>query len=280
MKADGIEYEERMELLEEVTWPKPLEELLTAAFEAYRRNQPWVPQEALSPKSVVREMYENAWSFGELVRQYELSRSEGVVLRYLTDVYRTMRQLLPDTRKNEEIDDIVEWLGESIRQTDSSLIDEWEALTNPTQLLTAQVIPPTPRGVTRNERAFRVQIRNAMFRRLQLASIRRVDRLAALDRAASESTDPPTQIVMDEAAWSQDLSHYFDDHDEMVLTPDARGPQLLRIEQQADLWRVRQVVLDPDGDLDWGIDAEVPLAASDEAGEPVIVVLGLNRMDA
>lgn len=280
MKADGIEYEERMELLEEVTWPKPLEELLTAAFETYRSNQPWVPQEALSPKSVVREMYENAWSFGELVRQYELSRSEGVVLRYLTDVYRTMRQLLPDTRKNEEIDDIVEWLGESIRQTDSSLIDEWEALTNPTQLLTAEVIPPTPRGVTRNERAFRVQIRNAMFRRLQLASIRRVDRLAALDRAASESTDPPTQIVMDEAAWSQDLSHYFDDHDEMVLTPDARGPQLLRIEQQADLWRVRQVVLDPEGDLDWGIDAEVPLAASDEAGEPVIVVLGLNRMDA
>lgn len=66
----------------------------------------------------------------------------------------------------------------------------------------------------------------------------------------------------------------------MVLTPDARGPQLLRIEQQADLWRVRQVVLDPEGDLDWGIDAEVPLAASDEAGEPVIVVLGLNRMDA
>ena len=280
MKADGIEYDERMELLEEIGWPKPLEELLTAAFETYRSNQPWVPAEALSPKSVVREMYENAWSFGELVRQYELSRSEGIVLRYLTDAYRTLRQLLPNARRNEEIDDLLEWLGESIRQTDSSLIDEWEALVNPADATVTEPNPPTPRGVTRNERAFRVQIRNAMFRRLQLASIRRVDQLAALDRAASESTEPATQIVMDEAAWAEDLLHYFGDHDEMLLTPDARRPHLLRIEKEAELWRVRQVVLDPAGDLDWGIDAEVPLAASDQAGEPVIVVLGLNRMDA
>lgn len=280
MKAEGIEYDERMELLEEVTWPKPLEELLTAAFETYRSNQPWVPQDALSPKSVLREMYENAWSFGELIRQYELARSEGIVLRYLTDAYRTLRQTVPQSRKSEEVEDIVEWLGETIRQTDSSLLDEWEALVNPADHLAAEVIPPTPRAVTRNERAFRVQVRNAMFRRLQLASIHRVDQLAALDRAASESTDPPTQIVMDEQAWADDLRLYFADHDEMLLTPDARGPAMLRIDRENQLWRVRQVVLDPDGDLDWGIDAEVPLAASDEAGEPVIVVLGLNRMDA
>ncbi|MBC9955757.1 RNA helicase [Yimella sp. cx-51] len=280
MKADGIEYEERMELLEEVTWPKPLEELLTAAFETYRSNQPWVPEQALSPKSVVREMYENAWSFGELVRYYELARSEGVVLRYLTDVYRTLRQTVPEARKTDDLDDLVEWLGESIRQTDSSLLDEWEALVNPAEHLAADVIPVGPRAVTRNERAFRVQIRNAMFRRGQLAAVRRVDQLAALDRAAAEATDPPTQIVMDEAAWADDLAHYFDDHDQIRLDGDARGPHLLKIERDADMWRVRQVLLDPAGDLDWGIDAEVPLAASDEAGEPVIVVLGLNRMDA
>ena len=279
MKAEGIEYEERMELLEEVTWPKPLEELLTAAFETYRSKQPWVPVEALSPKSVVREMYENAWSFGELVRQYELSRSEGIVLRYLTDVYRTVRQLLPQAARNEEIDDFEEWLGETIRQTDSSLLDEWEALVDPSGHPNAEVVPVPPRAVTRNERAFRVQIRNAMFRRLKLAAARRAGALAALDKEAAASTEPPTQIVMDEAAWGDDIAHYFDDHDEMLLTPDARGPQLLRIEKETELWRVRQVVLDPAGDLDWGIDAEVPLAASDEAGEPVIVVLGLNRLD-
>ena len=279
MKRDGIEYDERMELLEDISWPQPLAELLDATFETYRSGQPWVAESALSPKTVVREMYENAWSFGELVRQYELSRSEGIVLRYLTDVYRTVRQLLPQAARNEEIDDFEEWLGETIRQTDSSLLDEWEALVDPSGHPNAEVVPVPPRAVTRNERAFRVQIRNAMFRRLKLAAARRAGALAALDKEAAASTEPPTQIVMDEAAWDDDIAHYFDDHDEMLLTPDARGPQLLRIEKETELWRVRQVVLDPAGDLDWGIDAEVPLAASDEAGEPVIVVLGLNRLD-
>ncbi|GAB3581994.1 DEAD/DEAH box helicase [Calidifontibacter terrae] len=278
MKADGIEYDERMELLEEVTWPQPLGELLRATFETYRSRQPWVPETALSPKSVVREMYENAWTFGELVRQYELSRSEGVVLRYLTDAYRTLRQTVPDSRKDEELDDLIEWLGEVIRQTDSSLLDEWEELINPTEA-GAVALPPMPRAITRNERALRVQIRNAMFQRVLLASTRRVDKLAALDRAVAAATEPATPIVMDEAAWAEDIALYFQDHDEMVLGPDSRGPQHLRIDHEKELWRVRQVIVDPDGDLDWGIDAEVPLAASDEAGEPLIVVLGLNRLD-
>src|SRR4051795_4287743 len=131
MKAEGIEYDERMELLEDVSWPKPLQELLEATFEMYRQSHPWVEPDALSPKSVVRDMFERAMTFGELVAFYGLARSEGLVLRYLSDAYKALRQTVPDTAKTEELADLIEWLGEVVRQTDSSLLDEWEQLSDP-----------------------------------------------------------------------------------------------------------------------------------------------------
>ncbi len=280
MKADGIDYDERMELLEDVTWPKPLEEMLEAAFETYRSSQPWVPEDALSPKTVVREMYENAWSFGDLIKQYELARSEGVVLRYLTDAYRTLRHTVPDRAKTPELEDLIEWLGEVVRQTDSSLLDEWEDLMHPEEHVAQdEVVPPTPRPVTGNPRAFRVQIRQAMFRRVELAARRDVEALARLERSVSALTDPPTEIVMDEDAWEDDLAVYFDEHDEIGTGANARGPSYLQITEGEEQWQVRQVIDDPAGDRDWGIDAQVELRASDEAGQAVVVVLGLNRMD-
>ncbi|GGB43362.1 DEAD/DEAH box helicase [Flexivirga endophytica] len=279
MKADGIEYDERMELLEDVTWPQPLSELLEAAFETYRSAQPWVAEQALSPKSVVREMYENAWSFGDLVRYYEIARSEGIVLRYLTDVYRTLRQTVPDSAKTDELSDLIEWLGEVIRQTDSSLLDEWEELVNPALHEEREAaLVHTPRSITTGK-AFGIQIRRGMFHRLELAARKDFVALAALERSVAASTEPPTDIVMDESAWHGDISAYFDDHDEMLTDADARGPSYLRIERGKEKWEIRQVVHDPSGDGDWGIDAEVDLAASDAAGQAVIVVLGLNRLD-
>ena len=128
MKAEGIEYEQRMVLLEDVTWPKPLDELLTGALETYRRAHPWVADARLSPKSVVRDMSERAMTFVEYVGHYQLARSEGLVLRYLADTYRALRQTVPDEAKTEELVDVVEWLGELVRQVDSSLLDEWEKL--------------------------------------------------------------------------------------------------------------------------------------------------------
>ena len=128
MKAEGIEYEERMALLEDVSWPKPLDELLTGALETYRRGHPWVADARLSPKSVVRDMSERAMTFVEYVGHYQLARSEGLVLRYLADTYRALRQTVPDEAKTEELTDVVEWLGELVRQVDSSLLDEWEKL--------------------------------------------------------------------------------------------------------------------------------------------------------
>ena len=133
MKADGIEYEERMERLEEVTYPKPLEELLTAAYEIYRRGHPWVEDYEIAPKSVVRDMSEQAMGFGDAIGYYGLARSEGILLRYLAGAFRALRQTVPEEAKTDELRDLVEWLGELVRQTDSSLLDEWEELRNPTE---------------------------------------------------------------------------------------------------------------------------------------------------
>ena len=131
MKADGIEYDQRMELLEAVTHPQPLAELLAAAYEMYRRGHPWVADHELAPKSVARDMYERAMTFVEYVGFYSLARSEGLVLRYLADAYKALRQTVPDEAKTEELLDLIEWLGELVRQVDSSLIDEWERLQQP-----------------------------------------------------------------------------------------------------------------------------------------------------
>src|SRR4051812_25389527 len=106
MKAQGIEYDERMELLEDVSWPKPLNELLEATFEMYRQTHPWIADTGLSPKSVVRDMFERAMTFGEFIGFYGLARSEGVVLRYLSDAYKALRQTVPPDKVNEDLADL------------------------------------------------------------------------------------------------------------------------------------------------------------------------------
>src|SRR5690606_3020131 len=184
MKAEGIEYEERMELLESVTYPRPLEDLLTTAYEMYRRGHPWVADYELSPKSVARDMYERAMTFTEFVSFYSLARSEGLVLRYLADAYKALRQTVPDEAKTDHLVDVIEWLGELVRQVDSSLIDEWERLRDPEAAPVSRatdVLDDRPPAVTTNPRAFRVLVRNAMFRRVTLAALRRYDELGELD---------------------------------------------------------------------------------------------------
>jgi len=268
MKADGIEYDERMALLEDVTYPKPLEELLNAAYDAYRRGHPWVLDHHLSPKAVVRDMFERAMTFTEYIGFYQLARSEGLVLRYLADAFKALRQTVPAEAKTEELTDLVEWLGELVRQVDSSLIDEWEKLANPEDQLEPQPIDERPPAVTTNERAFRVLVRNAMFRRVELAALRRYDILGELD----------AEYGWDTVAWRDAMEPYFDEYDRLGTGPNARGPQLLQIEKEPERWLVRQVFDDPDGDHDWGITAEVDLHGSDESGTAAITVTDVGPL--
>lgn len=272
MKADGIEYDERIELLDDVTYPKPLEELLEHTYEVYLRSNPWAADARLSPKSVVREMWERALTFKEFVSAYGLTRSEGAVLRYLSDAFKALRSGVPAAARTEAVTDIVEWLGELVRQIDSSLLDEWEQLTSPDQPadIPGGEIRATPtRPLTGNERAFTAMVRNALFRRVELFARQRWHELGELDADSGWTAE----------RWQQTGDAYFAEHSDVGTGADARGPALLIIDREPGRWRVRQIFDDPAGDHRWGFDVEVDLAASDEEGAAVIRLVDAGRMD-
>jgi superfamily II RNA helicase len=280
MKADGLEYDERMALLEDVSWPRPMADLLEPVFETYRQSHPWLPLDALDPKSVVRDMYEQGMGFTDFVGRYKIARSEGLLLRYLSDAYRTLRQTVPDTHRPPELDELVEWLGETVRQTDSSLLDEWEALSDPDHVprtLTDATAPP-PRPLSQQDRAFRVMIRNSMWRRVELVARDDVRGLAALEEVDALRVDPPREVAFTRQDWDAAIEVYYAEHDFVGTTGDARGPDLFSVERTGPRWRVRQTLADPAGHHDWVIEAEVDVDVSDELGELVLATVGMRRL--
>src|SRR5690625_3504762 len=220
-------------------------------------------------------MWQEAMTFTEFVSTYNLARSEGLVLRYLADAYKALRVGVPPACRTEEVLEITEWLGEMVRQVDSSLLDEWEALVHPEDQGSRSagsgnsVRPASePRPVTTNERAFRVMVRNALFRRVELLARHRYDELGTLDADAG----------WDAQKWEAAGGAYFAEHDELDTGADARGPHMLLTTVEPGRWVMRQILADPAGDHDWGISAVVDLAASDEAGEAVVEVTDVNRL--
>ncbi|WP_338748019.1 DEAD/DEAH box helicase [Janibacter alittae] len=297
MKADGIEYDERMRLLDEITWPQPLAEELAAAFETYRQTHPWLPEEALVPKSVVRLMWQEGMSFADFVRRFELGPREGLVLRYLTDAYRTLTRTVPEAHSSPELEEIIEWLGETVRQTDSSLLDEWDALANPDAhtpgLVSHQEAAPPPRPLSARTGPFRAMVRGAMWQRVDRASRDDLGALSGIETAAAELADDARSPVMRYEDWDVGLGDYWDEHDRIGTDQDARGPHHLHIEEEigrppglddsvdapdARLWLVRQTLADPAGDHDWVVEATVDLDASDRIGEAVVLTTALKRL--
>jgi len=269
MKADGLEYEERMALLEDVTYPKPLAELLGVAYASYSQSHPEVLDTLPAPKSVARDLAERAMTFTEYVSFYGLARAEGIVLRYLADAYKALRQTVPEDARTDAVADLTAWLGELVRQVDSSLLEEWEQLRNPGDPVAAV----TPAGVedrtppvTANARAFRVLVRNALFRRVELAARRQWWDLGELDERFPAD------------AWAAALEPYFAEHGTLQTGAAARGPALLVITEEPGRWRVRQILDDPAGDHDWGITAEVDLVASDAEGTAVVRVTEVGQL--
>lgn len=274
LKADGYDYEERQAMLAEVTWPQPLAEDLGEVHLSFAKEHPWLVEYPLRPKSVVRDMIERAMTFAEYIACYKLQRSEGLLLRYLSDAWRALRQTVPPSAMTPELEDLVIWLGEMVRATDSSLVDEWEALANPdTESVVeaaTQIAPPRP--LTGNKRAFMVMVRNAMFRRIQLAAADDPDGLADLD-------SPHDGAAFTGDDWDDALGDYWDEHDDLYTTAASRSPALLSVTEFPDRWQVRQTIDDPAGNHDWFIEAVVDLAASDETGELVCWVTTMDRQD-
>jgi uncharacterized protein YoaH (UPF0181 family) len=278
LKEQGVEYEERMEVLRELEHPKPLADLLYEVFDAYRARHPWARDHNVHPKSVVRDMHEKAMTFSEYVAHYGIARSEGLLLRYLSDAYKALLQSVPEDAKTPELRDLTEWLGEMVRQVDSSLLDEWELLLQPELVQDAlargerpehQAGPgQAPPRVTANERAFRAMVRNACFRRVELAARGDWAGLGQLDEANG----------WDAVRWQTAFAGYLSEHSRIGTGPDARGPALWQPEQEGRRWRVRQVLDDENGDHDWAIMAVVDLDASDELGEPALRPLAVERL--
>ncbi|MDO4665826.1 MAG: DUF3516 domain-containing protein [Actinomycetaceae bacterium] len=282
MKAAGLEYDERMEKLEEISWPTPLADLIEGAFATFRQSNPWVSGLQPSPKSVVRDMVENADTFSSFVQRLDLTRSEGVLLRYLTDAYRALTQVVPEMARTAEFTAITEWLGNLVRAVDSSLLAEWEGLESgrPRQI--------TPGGeetafgadedgnvnFSKNRHAFRRALRNATFNIVELFA---ADNLQALVGLGAPGWN--------EEKWEDALDAYFSEHDWLDTSGRARSGEhfrLLEAPTQADLadfgidlesdlaerlragkmWLIEQTLVDPDENLDWRMHLITDLEAS------------------
>lgn len=283
MKAEGMEYDERIEALEKVDYPKPEEELLSNTFATFREHHPWVAGEWVAPKSVARDMLEQCASFNVYVKEYGLARSEGVLLRYLTDCYRALRQTVPEACKTEEVRDIEDWLGAELRRVDASLIEEWERLESGEETVHDEPEQTLAQDITRNTREFRALVRNGVFRLVQALSRRSYPRfMEALESLAVDGSSAPRDS--EDTLWSaarvqEELLKYWSEHDQMLTDSDARSLKRLMIEESATEWTLRQTLSDPEESHDWALELCVDLKASAEHNRVVVSLSSISAGD-
>ena len=262
LKAEGVPYEERIELLESISWPRPLAELLDAWFTTYRKHHPWIATDP-APKAIVREMLESGDTFATFVRRYRLERSEGLVLRYLTDAWRTLDRSLPDDVYTPTLEDVVEWLGQLIRATDATLLDEWTLLSGAP--IHDHLAPEAPSGARAwPPAAWRTAVRTASFGWVELLANRSWATLA------------------DRTGWSEErlveaMGAYWAEYDVIGIDSDARSAARFTLVEEPDRWVVTQRIVDPAGDGEWRFVASVDLVASRREGAPTLQLDNLGR---
>jgi superfamily II RNA helicase len=271
MKANGVEYEQRMEELEKVEFPKPRREFVYDTFNAFREAHPWIGQENIRPKSIAREMFENFYSFADYIRELDLQRVEGLLLRYLSEVYKALDQTIPDTAKNEELREMALYFSTMVRQVDSSLLEDWEKMRDAgnrfaaasTATSTAEA-PPVARP--RSEKEIVRLIRNE--------SHRFVRALAGRDFEAALTLLRPATLAISAAELETRLKEYAANHGRPRSDPKARSPALTRITKELGLWRVEQVLCDPEDLNDWLVTFRADPRAPE--GEPLLEFLSLG----
>ncbi len=277
MKADGVPYEERIARLEELEYPKPLREFIYRTFNEFADAHPWVERENIRPKSIAREMFENFRSFADYVKDYDLHRAEGVLLRHLSSVHKVLAQTVPDIWKTEAVQESEAWLAGMVRGTDSSLLDEWERMSRAAEHPDEE---PPPRveaepDITRNKREFTALIRTEIFRFLRgLANGDYAAACAALTATAEHSWTP------DKIAAAFDT--FYDEHGRLLLDPEARNGRHTFVEpsQNGRSWRVSQTLVDPDALNDWHAVFSVPLESAREEGKPSLVLESIGPVTA
>ena len=259
MKAEGVDFEERVERVRDVTYPKPLEEQIDTAYQAYCEKVPWARDFEPAPKSVLRDMLETGCDFKSYIQSYKIERCEGILLRYLAEAFRALDRTVPADKKTPQLDDVVAWLGIIVRSVDSSLVDEWAAAGQPIDAAP----PKLADEVVADRRGLTVLVRNALFHRVRLAARDRADELGALDEDWGFGT----------LRWKRVLDAFYEAHDELLTDADARSAAYLSIDEADEktdhVWHVHQVFADADGDHDFGIMADVDLNATQD-GDGVV----------
>ena len=276
MKAEGIEYDERMARLEEIEYPKPNRDFVYATFNEFAAKHPWVGQENIRPKSVAREMVERLSTFDDYVREYGLERSEGLVLRYLTECYKGLVQAVPEAYRDEALDDVIAFLRETVRGVDSSLLDEWERMRDPTatplERVSAspeQLLAAVPRALDADPRAFAARVRTELHRLLKALATKRYDEAGAavLQR---EGEWPPARI-------EAELAPYWAEHQRIDVTPAARRPDNTFLEKvEPKRWRAIQRLVDEEGEVDWAVECSVDLEVEHADGAPLIELIRIG----
>ncbi|UCH29758.1 MAG: DUF3516 domain-containing protein, partial [Myxococcales bacterium] len=272
MKAEGMEYDERMAELDKIDYPKPNADFLYGTYDVFAERHPWVGSDVLRPKSIARDMYELGMSFVEYVKEYGLQRSEGVLLRYLTDAYKGFVQTVPESAKTDELYDVSDWLGLTVRSVDASLLDEWEQLQSPED----EPVTPVEReedeavDITKDERGFTTMVRNAVWKIVRYLAFKQYDRAADALSEVDESNEWSAERLA--AAFAS----YWSEYDAVDIGPDARSAAQLQIERGDSEWRLTQIILDPKGDRSWHMRIRVDLAASREGAQPALELLSLG----
>jgi superfamily II RNA helicase len=283
MKAEGLDYDQRMAELEKLEYPKPLRDFVYMTFNAFADRHPWVGEENIRPKSIAREMFEGFRSFSDYVQEYDLERAEGLLLRHLHGVYKALSQTVPDTAKTGAVLEVELYLRDMLRNVDSSLLDEWERMRDPTyrpaEASGLEMRPPRPEeaaDVTRDAKAFTAAIRTRMFALLRAWKVGDDEAaLAGLDSPGDEAGE-----VWTPARLRATREAHLVEHSGLRLDPEARNLRHTAVAPAADgeTWRVQQMLVDPEGLNDWVAEFQVDLPASREAGSPVLHLLRLGSL--
>ncbi len=282
LKQQGMEYNDRMEELEKLEYPKPNREFIYSTFNEFAALHPWVGQENIRPKSIAREMYENFRSFADYIKDYELQRVEGVLLRHLASVYKVLTQTAPDSAKNEAVREMELYFGAMIRQVDSTLLDEWERLRDPNYIPREAAAPVAPSqaeadlDVTRDRQSFTRLVRVEVFGFLRALVGRDYEgAIAALATPEDEAGNPWTAESL-----AKTMGTYYTDHGNICLDPNARNARHTYVlpAEDAKSWKVQQMLVDPEGHNDWAAEFHIDLAQSRQAGTPRLLLRRLGAL--
>ncbi|MFI5314497.1 MAG: DEAD/DEAH box helicase [Myxococcota bacterium] len=270
MKAEGVPFEERIRRLEEVQPLAPSRDFIERTFAEFARRHPWVRRQDVKPKSIARELVEGYWDFDHYVRFYGLQRSEGLLLRYLGEVYGSLVQTVPAAAKTDAVYDVIAYLRAMIERVDSSLVAEWESLLHP-ELAAPEPAAPALRSydLAADPRELRARVRAELHRLTRALAARDWEEAARCVRQDPRDPWPA-------ARFAEALEPFRAEYGEIVFAPRARANEWTRLEPAGPRrWRATQVLVDRADDNLWCLEGEIDLGAE---RDPVGPLLRLARI--